>query len=1112
MCLIRRIPAAFAPAWTLAAFFLGFALPALSQGLGTLVGTVTDASGAVVPNAKVVATDEGTEISRQVTSNAQGYYVIPSLPPATYDLSVEAAGFARYFRKRLPLLADQSLTVDVRLTIEQAATEVTVDAAPTQVDTTNATLSQVVEQKRIVDLPLNGRNAASLALLVPGTVQAPPDNADQGVYKTFPVAVTVSANGSRANQTSFNLDGMSNNDVYTNVNQPFPFPDALQEFSVQTSDYSAKYGGNSGAAVDIVTKSGTNEIHGDAFEFVRNAVFNARNFFASAVDPLKRNQFGFTLGAPVVLPHLYNGRDKTFFFLGYQGTQTRDVQNGLSATVPTSAELGGDFSALLSASNPANPFGRTVQIINPATGKYFAGNLIPVSDLNPPAVAFAKYLPVADAQPNGRVFYSKPLAQGFNEFLTRVDHSISEHDRVMARYYFDRFNNDGFLEPQNYLAAVSYSIIDSHNGLVEETHIFSPNLLNEFRAGVSRVDTHAGPPNGSINVDDLGLQIYQPPTAPTLDGINVSGYFSVSDFPTSLFVRNSYSVADDVNWVKGRHTISFGGLATLGQVILRDGYLASGQFGFSATQTNNALASFLLGDMFTFQQGAGEFKDNRDKEVGLYFEDDIHATSRLTLNLGLRWEPFFPWDEIRGRVEQFRISNYDQGIRSEQFVNAPPGLLFPGDPGMPQYGVNGTYANFSPRVGFAYDVAGNGKTSVRGGFGAFTDAQQIGIENNRFVDVSPFSTQVSLTEPAGPFSNPYLGLTSPFPALYPPSKYALFPAPVLAVTYDPANDSRMQVPVTYNFNFTLEHQFAGGWLAHAAYVGSLSRHQTETIELNPAAYIPGSKLSTDARRLFPGFASIGQSSQDLNSNYNSLQLTAQRRVSGGLTILANYTFSKSLDDVPWGQGNAGIASQSDSPVPWYVPGRHAFDYGPSDFNHAQVFVASFVWDTPRLSQSNPAIRYAFGDWEATGIFSAMSGSPYTVLAGQDTAATGLNTERAEVLSSNILGPGACGHTAPCINYLNVPAFAVPVAGSNGDAGKGAFTGPGLLNLDFGLLKNIPLHGERYRLQFRAEYFNVTNRVNFGNPNATVTSAGFGTITSTGNNNPRIGQLALKLFF
>ena len=417
--------------------------------------------------------------------------------------------------------------------------------------------------------------------------------------------------------------------------------------------------------------------------------------------------------------------------------------------------------------------------------------------------------------------------------------------------------------------------------------------------------------------------------------------------------------------------------------------------------------------------------------------------------------------------------------------------------------------NFAPRVGFAYDVAGNGKTSVRGGFGIFQDAQQVGIENNRFVDVSPFSTQVSLSQPKGPFSNPYLGLTSPFPAPWPPPKDALFPAPVLTVTYDPANNSVMKVPVTYNYNFTLEHQF-GRWLARAAYVGSLSRHQTETIELNPATFIPGSTLSTDARRLFPGFGSIGQSSQDLNSNYNSAQFTVQRRLAKSLTILANYTYSKSLDTVPNGQGNAGISSQSDSPIPWYMPGRRPFDYGRSDFDHAHNFVTSFVWDTPALAQQSGFVRAALGNWEATGILSATSGGPTTILAGQDTAMTGISTERAVWNGNPALGSGACKNTAPCLGYLNVSAFALPGVGGFGNVRKGALSGPGFLNLDFGLLKNIPLHGDRYRVQFRAEFFNSTNRVNRNNPNATVTAAGFGTTTSA--KDPRIGQLALKLVF
>jgi len=298
-----------------------------AQGLGTIVGTVTDPSGALVPGATVRVTDEGTSQSRETTTNAQGYYVFPSLRPSNYSVTVEASGFAASARRGVVLQADQVETLNFAMTMEAANQAITVEAPVQQVDTSTATLSEVVDRRRIVELPLNGRNAASLALITAGTVLAPA-SADEGSTKTFPVAVTISANGSRQNQAAFRLDGANNNDIYTNVNQPFPFPDAVQEFSVQTSNYSARYGGNAGGVVNIVTKSGENQFHGDLFEFVRNSVFNAHDFFAAHTDPLKRNQFGGTFGGPVTIPGLYHGKDKTFFFVGYQGTRLRNTALG----------------------------------------------------------------------------------------------------------------------------------------------------------------------------------------------------------------------------------------------------------------------------------------------------------------------------------------------------------------------------------------------------------------------------------------------------------------------------------------------------------------------------------------------------------------------------------------------------------------------------------------------------------------------------------------------------------------------------------------------------------------------------------------------------------------
>src|SRR4051794_26210693 len=417
------------------------------QGFGTIVGTITDPSGAVIAGAKVTVVDPASGVTREETTNDQGYFVVPTLKPATYDVTISAAGFGPSTQKGITLLANQNATVNTTLTLGQAAETISVAAEAPQVNTTSSTLSDVVEQRRVVDLPLNGRNAASLLLVVAGAIPAPANDVDQGNTKSFPSVVTVSTNGARQNQVSFRLDGANNNDLYTNANQPFPFPDALQEFSVQTSNYGAQYGGNAGGVVNIVTKSGTNDLHGSGFDFVRNAVFNARNFFAPERDKLKRNQYGGTLGGPVIIPKLYNGKDKTFFFFGYQGTKIRSIGNTTSAYVPTDAERVGDFSALLNPSNPSNQFRRSIQIFD-RNGIAIPGNVLRPNQLNPAALAFLRYLPQVGS--SNLVFYSQPIVQNFGEYVVRGDHSISEHDRVSMRYFYDSFDNQGFLDPSNF--------------------------------------------------------------------------------------------------------------------------------------------------------------------------------------------------------------------------------------------------------------------------------------------------------------------------------------------------------------------------------------------------------------------------------------------------------------------------------------------------------------------------------------------------------------------------------------------------------------------------------------------------------------------------------------
>lgn len=655
-------------------FFL-FTGICFGQGFGTIVGTVTDPSGAVVNDVSVQITDPATGVSRQEKTNSQGYYVLPSLKPASYNLAFSAPGFSLTTQMGVILLADQTATVNVSLKIGQAAETVEVTGETPQVNTTTATMSEVVDQRKVVELPLNGRNAASLLLVVAGATPAPSSGVDQGNTKTFPTVITVSTNGSRQNQVSFRLDGANNNDLYTNANQPFPFPDALQEFSVQTSNYGARYGGNAGGVVNVVTKSGTNQLHGDLFEFLRNPVLNARNFFSPGTDVVKRNQFGGTVGGPVVVPGLYHGKDKTFFFFGYQGTRIRNIGNTSSATVPTAAERSGDFSALLDANDPSNPFHKRIQI-NDRNGNPVSGNRLQPSQLDPAAVNFLQYLPPAGG--TGSILYSQPIVQNFTEYTARGDHSFSEHDRLTLRYFYDSFSNQGFLDKGNYLSSQNSSNILSQNALIGETHIFGAGAVNEFRASFSRETSTRGPAEGSISLTDLGVNIYQPPSAKTIEGINVSGYFNPGQTDPAAFIRNQYNLSDDFSLVRGKHNLSFGGSAIRAQVLLRNQFRTSGSFSFTADTTNNALASFMQGYARTFTQGFGEFKDNLVTTYNFYLQDDYHVSRRLSVNLGIRYDPLYPWVEQKNRVEQFTIGNYLSGVQSGVYLNAPKGSCFLG--------------------------------------------------------------------------------------------------------------------------------------------------------------------------------------------------------------------------------------------------------------------------------------------------------------------------------------------------------------------------------------------------------------------------------------------------
>ena len=1178
-----------------------------AQGLGSIVGTVTDPSGAAIASAKVTAKETGTGFVREGGTDDQGYYVIPSLRPAAYLVSVEARGFSTA-KENITLLADQTLTVNVQLKLGVSTETVTVTSGDTQVDTTTATLKQVIEQQRLTELPLNGRNAAQLTLLVSGAVNSPGGGADQGFTKTFPGAVTISANGARQNMVSYQLDGGNYVDEYTNVNQPFPFPDALQEFSAQTSNYSAEYGQNAGAVVNVITRSGANNFHGDVFEFVRNAVFNARGFFAPFTlpngqptkdkgrDQIKRSQFGGTVGGPII-------HDKTFFFAGYQGTRFRNIGNASRSTLPSTnfAPNAIPASGPVTSSAICNP-GPNQAACDIETYLNTGGPGGGPGTIDPVSLNILKGLPLTASR---TVIFLRPQDDNYDEVIGKADHSFSRSDRVAVRYDYNRFHRDAVFDPANFLTYANGATIPAQNALIHETHLFKANLINDFRFGYSREAATRGPASTVPSVKTLGSNIPFQPATNAIQQIRVNNGFSFGDNPNASFVRNNFTWSDDVSWVVAKHDLRFGGVIERSRVDLNNLFFQPAEFSFCTlapgqTPTPPLFQNFLAGILcdytsnVAFRQGAGEFKNNRGLFSGVYFQDNYKVNRRLAVNFGLRYEPALPWREIKGRVEQFRLSGLMAGVHSTQFPNAPAGVYFPGDPGVPENGVEASLKNFAPRGGFALDLFGDGKTSLRGGAGIFYDTRIPGIINNRFVDVTPFSPQLILSSAAtagsagrpGTFSDPLCtqsgtsskvpGGCAPaanlFPAPFPPPSNATFAPNLLVVSWDPAHS--YQAPTLYNWNLAIERQLPSSVLVRAAYVGSHGSHLKETIAFNVFPVCGGSQPScvglqsrlnaiAGSPNVF-GTTNNGptQDAQDVNSSYHSLQLSAEKRVSHGLTILGNYTWSKSIDDLPNGGGVADVGADTVSVRPWDDLVRHQFDRGPSDFDHTHRFVASYVWQLPGLSKTKGVLRQVFGGWELGGVVSAQTGRPFTVLQGTNASGTGIGQDRGTfctglnpnaanappnnintdpcVQGSNAYAPGACAViTVSCVNWLNPLAFepsTVPdptqpdpknpgkflpknnplILGTFGTMGKNSFRLPGAYTWDMGLSKNFSFT-ERWKLQFRAEFFNAFNRANFMDDSASLTN--FQKLSSTNNfgaiqqaADPRIGQLALKLFF
>jgi hypothetical protein len=1125
-----------------------FAVSAFAQGGGNVAisGTVSDPSGAVISGAKVTVTQLSTSGVRTDTTNSSGQFNFPALPPATYKVLVQAQGFKEYLQN-VVLLADQTRNMDIRLEVGAATQQVTVATSAVQVNTVSPELGQVIERSRLSDLPLNGRNAADLTLMVPGAVTAIANNSGslQGDTKQIPGADAIAVNGARPDQIGYNLDGANNEDLMSNVNLPFPMPDAVQEFSVQTNSFDVQYGANAGAVVNVVTKSGTNDWHGDLFEFVRNRAFNARNYFAPAKDPLKRNQFGATVGGPI-------HKDTTFMFFGWQKTIIRDVNNATNALVPTADNLAGNFSLTNPTITPIKclPSDAVAQtnICNPFTHTPFASNAS-IGPIDPVAANIAKLLPIRPAGSTSQsVTFGTPLQQNFDEYTAKVDQDFRGGNRLYGRFFLNRYKHAPSYDGKNLLTDGTGSTVQTQNWAVGHTWVISSNLVNNLVLDVVRSDsdrTQQGGPGGTVpDMTSFGSSLYQLPKAQSgIRSLVVAGDINIAPFTNGVFVRNTGDLREVLDWNKGKHEMTFGYDLELDQSNIRNTDFENGNFNFTNDVTGLAMASFLLGYQHTFSQTSGNYSDSRENPMGIFAGDKWKVSPRLSLDYGLRYEPQQVMQEIHGRIQQFRPDAQMAGVHSSIIPSAPAGLFFIGDKyngiDVPTRGETGDFKNFGPRVGVAWDPTGTGKMSVRAGGGLFFYSRLPGLFLNDASISPPFSLRIDLNDSTtgasqiGSLSNPlaaYPTFTNGFP-----QRYTLATAPKNApfvtnpVLYSLQPGVSWTTPKIYDWNITYEYQLRADTVVHASYVGTRGTHLRQDINLNPSVYTAGSSASEQSTRPYQPFGIIYEDRNTGGNRYNAFQVDLEKRPAGGsgilnqITLLANYTYSKATDyNLAENGGITDIGSSIGSGMSVYDPRQKAFETGPATFDHTHHFVASYVWSLPKLNSSSGLIRNVVGGWQWTGIYSFITGDPMTVLAGTDISRTNNNLDRADYTPSGTVGT-TCTPTIHCVSFLNTHNYAAPAAGTYGNSGKGSVRGPNLWDADTGLLKNfVPMAShENINFQFRGEFFNIFNHPQWADPNVTLANGTFGSIRSTvgtavGNvlttADYRIIQFALKMNF
>jgi len=1098
-------------------------------------GRVTDGTGAAVAGAAVKMLETQRNIGHMATTDEQGQYLLPGLPVGSYQLEVKKDGFKTYTQTGIVLHVDDHVTLNAVLVVGSLSETVEVKAAAALIQTENASVSNVVDSQRISELPLNGRYVTQLVLISGASMSAP--GGDETGSKNFYSSVTISVAGGQANGTNYLLDGGDNNDTFSNVNLPFPFPDALQEFSVETSSLPARNGLHPGGVVNLVTKSGTNSFHGSAFEFYRDGAFNAapHSFLTasggSVPDNLLRNQFGGVVGGKII-------KDKLFFFAGYQGTRQHSASSASTHTA-TAAALAGDFTTLASPGCTGTTTGKTLKAP-------FVGNQVNPSSFDPVAVKLFSggYVPIS-TDPCGLLKYVLPAIDNENQEIGRIDYVFSARHNLYGRYFIDDFQAPPPFDihnliltqtPGNWERAQSLTIGDSYS--------ISSSLVNSFHATASRRRDNRGVNPNDINPTTLGSNMYV--AIPNFLLTSISGYFGLGcgTCAPGHFNVNSWTEADDIDWIRGRHHFAFGGLLIRTQNNTLTGFDENGTFTWNGTFTGDGLADFLVGKYSAFTQSRAQQVAYRSTIPSFYGQDTIRLGPKLTLTAGLRWEPtLWPSDLFR-RGSIFDMNAFLQNQHSTVYANAPAGMLFFGDPGVPAAFTNNHLMNFAPRFGIAWDPSGNGKQSIRAGYGIFYDSAMVWY-SQRLTSNPPVVNQIDNSSGCGTFSNPWLNYSNatgcgsansnqnPFPA-----SGAIFPGGSFWVSFPPD----MRPMYMQQWNLSWERQIFGNWAFSLSYLGNRSVHIPLSYDFNapqvtaaacvaaPGGTCQGNAANETSRRfltLIAGGASAPQNPGEIGaldlafdsgfSTYHALLASLNHRFGKGFSLNTNYTFSKCMSIGDFNGDLRGTYFQ--------IQNNPRADYAVCNFNITHIFNATMVADSPFHGRG--ALRWFLGGWQLAPGIRAQSGWPIDVRTGTDTSATGEGNDRPNIVPGQPLyinqwQPCNTTGTTQCYVVFNKAAFAAPAIGTFGNVGRDFLRSPGTFNIDMAITRIFPLR-EQKQIEFRFEAFNAINHFNpsVGGPGATagINSSNFGRQSGASTPgfvpsafDPRILQFGFKLHF